>query len=122
MIIRSVKERGQAHEYDHESAEHEEDEGVEGEPLLSSDASAEESAVMVQVLHAHLAVVAMTHLELAPVAGLAVPQFFLLRGRRHVTLTYDPWVHRDGQEVGEVQQHQHQQVQLGHGPLEFGLV
>lgn len=69
--------------------------------MLASDAPTEKPTVVVQIFHADLAIVAVSHVHLLPIAGLAKLDLAAL-GDPHVILTDDSRVHGNGEEVGYV--------------------
>lgn len=69
--------------------------------MLASDATTEKSTVVVQILHADLAIVAVSHVDLLPIARLAKLDLAAL-GDLHVVLTDDSRVHGNGEEVRDI--------------------
>ena len=97
-ILISVEIRSESHKEEHKSDKHKEKEGIESEPLFSSNASSKKTAVMVKILNAHLAFVTVAHVNFLPHANLTRPDIAFLVDR-HVILADDSRVHRDRQEI-----------------------
>jgi hypothetical protein len=116
-----TEQDGETAEQTDEAHEHKGDEGIEGEPLPAGDALPEEAAVVVLVLHAGLALDAVTHISVhLPLAPRA--EVVAVAHQLHVRLGLDARVQQYCQQVGGVEQQQHEDVDVLGGVVELLVV
>ncbi len=83
-----------SHQNQHESAKHKQHESIEGEPLGTSDALPEETAVVVQIQHTSLTFSTVIHIDSLTITLLA--EFYLVCFLPiHVPFTNDTRIHED---------------------------